>query len=191
VVSCSYTRNTSGDLVFSFSPAFTGQIQIGNGNSGGGSTRYTYFSGQQSAVSQTGSNVAAFSVSSVPALAAGHCYTIETGLAVSSNSISVAYSVYVDSTQLAAPYSGSGVGNSKFSLLLCNTTAQSAQQVTRGVFLYNAGNTNVGPDYPYQTVTTNWIGTTSTDWSTTHTIYVYTNASSGTVTPNYIHITED
>ncbi|MDP9113432.1 MAG: hypothetical protein M3O20_07095 [Acidobacteriota bacterium] len=30
-VACGYTRNTSGDLVFAFSPAFTGQIEIGSG----------------------------------------------------------------------------------------------------------------------------------------------------------------
>lgn len=30
-VACAYTRNTSGDLVFTFSPAFTGQIEIGSG----------------------------------------------------------------------------------------------------------------------------------------------------------------
>jgi len=34
-VACGYTRNTSGDLVFTFSPAFTGLIEIG---SGGGSS---------------------------------------------------------------------------------------------------------------------------------------------------------
>ena len=33
-VACNYTRNTSGDLVFTFSPAFTGQIEISSGSTG-------------------------------------------------------------------------------------------------------------------------------------------------------------
>ena len=36
-VACAYTRNTSGDLVFTFSPAFTGQIQV-TGAGGGTSS---------------------------------------------------------------------------------------------------------------------------------------------------------
>jgi hypothetical protein len=42
-VACAYTRNTSGDLVFTFAPAFTGQIEVsssGNGGGGGSQTNY-------------------------------------------------------------------------------------------------------------------------------------------------------
>ena len=37
-VLCNYTRDSSGNLAFTFSPAFTGTIQVGSGNGGGGIT---------------------------------------------------------------------------------------------------------------------------------------------------------
>lgn len=49
-VGCSFTRNTSGDLVFTFLPAFTGQIQIGSGG-GTSITPYTSSPSAQTSVS--------------------------------------------------------------------------------------------------------------------------------------------
>lgn len=49
-VACAYTRNTSGDLVFAFSPPFTGQIEIG---SGGGTDLTPYSASESSQTSVT------------------------------------------------------------------------------------------------------------------------------------------
>lgn len=155
-----------------------------------GSSAYTYFSGQQTAVSQTGSNVALYTISSVPALSAGKCYYVEAGFTVSNSANVVAWTVYVDGTQIYAPYSGASVGNARIKFLYCNVSGQTTQQMVAGEFNYNGSN---GPnDIPWQSVYGAWISTpTSVNWASSHTIYFYSNSSTGTITPNYVRISQE
>lgn len=185
------TAPANNDCVKAAVTTVSGVTQVslegaGAGCGGGGSSIYNYYSGIQSGVSQTGSNVALYTVSNVPALPAGACYVIEYEFRAPSAPSQSSY-IYVDATQIFAGYSGGGAEVLKQGVRHCNTTAQSAQQTDYNWTLYNTGNS-----MPYQIIApSTYNGTSSIDWSTTHTIYIYSNAAGGnTFTPIYVHISQ-
>ncbi len=152
---------------------------------------FTYFSGPQTPVSQTGSNASAYDVTGVPALGAGKCYFIESGLNNDGGAaVAVTFTFYIDSTLMLTGYSGSGVGGQfQFSVLHCNNPGVTNAQTTVGYLAYFGSG---GSAVPGTSLSPTWVSTALTiDWSTTHTIHVYTNAAMGnTITPEYVHVVQ-
>lgn len=149
---------------------------------------YFYFKGPQAAVTQTGSNVDVFpAITGVSALAAGGCYLIEAGLINDGGAgVTIAFSVSVDSTSVYTAYSGTGIAdNIQLKVLYCNQNGvQNAQTAVSYPTYY--GNS---PNAPASTLSTTYTATpTAVDWTTTHTIHIYTNIASGTITPKFVHI---
>lgn len=151
----------------------------------GGST-YAASQGPQSAVTMTGSDVAVYSFSNVPALAADACYAIDFVIKAGSAGATT-YKLYADSTAIASITSVGATAWRHARLLYCNNHAvQNAQTISMGYEGYcvdgtcATGITGWTQDYPLglsPTITNN------VDWSSSHTLSLRGNAASGTVNP--------
>jgi len=87
-VLCSYTRNTSGDLVFSFNPPFTGLVQIeSKGTGGGGSSMWTLDANNNVFLSSTNYAVSSLKLKNQTAGTGVTSLTIQDGASQSGNSV--------------------------------------------------------------------------------------------------------
>jgi hypothetical protein len=157
--------------------------------SGGIGGTYAYSAGNTSANSMTGSYVNIWSVSNVPALAAGSCYQIMYTIL---NGISGGYPTHglilaVDGSSIADLESSVGSASEvdTQTFLYCNNAGSQTAQNIAGLYgSYCSG--GCGGGGAGTIVNYSFLGATSTPtavtWSTAHTIAIQAKASSGTVT---------
>ena len=155
----------------------------GTVNSSGGTTPYSQAIVNTTAA-MTGSDVTVATFSNVPALAAGACYTLTVGL----NSVGASWgsTLKVDGTAVMTINSSGNFGSDvsyHAEIKYCNTSGQTTQRlfVTRGG--YGTGFPAAGAGI------TSYFGsnqvlaaTNNIDWSTSHTVTITGNSSSGTFT---------
>ena len=166
------TGATAGQQIYECSSANTWTQQVAGGSSGS----YVMSLGPTPPVSQTGSNIALYSVPNVPALGAGQCYTIDGGV-IGSQAGTYEY-LYVDSTLLYTFFTyGSGVGNQRDYAMLryCNQAGtQAAQSIS---IIYQGYSTNDQSLTPYaETVD---LTPTAVDQTISHTYSLVVKGNNG------------
>lgn len=151
---------------------------------------YSTFQGVTANIPMTGSNVALYTVSNVPALAAGKCYSVHVTTGPE-DSVSYNAYLYVDTTQVSQV---AHIGGANFygasDLSMCNNAgvqnAQTIYAIQAGYFNGAAGSQALTPDWSM--VGSTVINTSAIDWSTTHTITIYGSAASGNLKGQALHI---
>lgn len=149
----------------------------------GGSAPYSSYTPATTAISMTGSNVNIYSIASVPALAADKCYLINVGALTAVGATNLF--IFVDSTQVAQPWSAASGAYTFTSFLYCNNAATQAAQSAHILNEYYIVAASLPTNGAIATVGNNLatpITPTAVDWSSSHTISFKANAASGTVT---------
>jgi hypothetical protein len=140
----------------------------------------------------TGSDVTIYTFSSVPALAAGGCYTFSAAMGPASTN-TVTFKIFVDSTQVSTPFTSFSTGYVYvWQSYYCNNSGvQNAQTLNTMYGWYSAypGSWSaLGPGLSSQFGENPHTTPTAVDWSTTHTITVKANAAGGTLQTNWFKI---
>lgn len=180
------TKTTGKQLRFDAS----GNIEASASDIGGGSTPYSQ-AVLDTTTAMTGSDVTVATFSSVPALAAGACYTINVGLNNATASWGAKLkvdgtTVFTIATSAVFAANSSYIANLKY----CNTTAQSAQKIVTMFGAYYGS----GLPAAANAVTSYWASnyvtaaTNNIDWSTSHTITVTGDAASGNLQVGLVEI---
>lgn len=152
---------------------------------------FTDFQKTTSAISMTGSDVAVYTTTSAPALAAGKCYRIE-GNVVSSLAGGGTFKLKAGTTVIATLYASAD--HVQFVVLYCNNpSVQNVQQTSYVMpiqYLPASGFGISGAGFVNSSTDSQVFAPTTVDWSTTHDLSLTVNAASGTATGGYWHITQ-
>ena len=149
-----------------------------------GATAPSSSRGPTGSVAMTGSDVTLYTFTSVPALAAGGCYTFR-GVFATGAAASHTLRIKVDGTTVATPMSAFGANYIyNFETGYCNTAG--SQTTQRVVPIYGAY--TLASAWQFSQGLTNYfsepgsypVTPTAVDWSTSHTITVTMTAASGT-----------
>lgn len=169
-------------------------LASGSACSGGGSSYRTTI-GKGSAVTMTGSDVALFTVTSVPALASGACYMLRFGLLNSAGAWATnGLRLKVDGTAIQTLASSAGASGQYewFELSYCNDqSSQTAQTLIPIASQFCDGScpggfaTNFWQTYGFLAVSNT---PTAVNWASSHDVTITGNVGSGTVTPLFLEL---
>jgi hypothetical protein len=156
-----YLNNTAGSCTWT---------QVGAGGSG----PYAASQGKTGAISMTGSDVALYTVSgTVPALASGSCYYASLYVLTA---VSTTHKLYIDGSAVATFAILGGAGErDNYEFSYCNQIgSQTVQNLTITKSMYCAAFISASTPI-FQTPT-------GVNWASGHTVAIYSNAASGTLT---------
>ena len=159
------------------------QFIVQGATSGGGTTPYTYAVVNSTGISMDGTDKVVATFSSVPALAAGACYTFN--VAYINSGAAFTAKIKVDGTEVYTPSSSFGAGAEWhfYTAKYCNTSGQSTQRWVQTDSRYSS-NVTYGNGWSSYIGASNVFlaATNNIDWSTSHTVTIVANAASGTFT---------
>lgn len=156
-----------------------------------GSAGFAYFGADTGAVSMTGSDVTLQSVAA-PALPANGCWRLELNDFNSSGG-GTTYKLFADATQILSFSQGSSGYGDIWTVLYCNTTAQTGQTLTQlsGCYFTSLSSASGGCAATYAQITTPTTPT-GVNWASGHTLAWKANNSGGNTARAYwFHVVQE